>query len=84
MIRLWTVFVEICNTRNMFVMCLECGIVYDYHKFLTMCRHACWIAGTKVTVTVYYHTPSSSSSVIRAYLFQLYVTSAVGRVLWDN
>lgn len=86
MIRFWTIFAETHITKNIFVMCLVCGIVY----FMTVTSF--WLctgmhvasAGTKMTVAIYYHSPPSFSSVITAYIFQLYMTLAVDRLPWDN
>jgi hypothetical protein len=63
---LWTVFAEMHNTKNILLMCLVCGMVYDmilirFWLCIGMYVGSAW---TKVTVAMFYHTPSSSFKVI--------------------
>jgi hypothetical protein len=57
-------------------MCLVCGMVYDmilisFWLCIGMYVGSAW---TKVTVAIYYHAPPSSYTVIRTYLFHLYIS----------
>lgn len=63
---LWTVFAEMHNTKNILLMCLVCGMVYDMIliSFWVCIGMSVGSAWTKVTVAMYYHTPPSSFTVI--------------------